>query len=833
MLAVPYVSQFPTEPENYLHTNLSHKLETCELEAALGTTKDTAVGIDGISYRAIRNLPQSAKSLLLQIYNNILASKTEIPESWFDCTVLAFLKPKKKPEDENSYRPISLLSCMRKLFEKMICTRLNWYLESENKLSKRQFGFRKGMGTRDGLGVLHSEILNTFSSKQYMLALFVDIKGAFNNVKIEILCQKMFCMNIDPQFVRIIWKLFWRRTIWIENFRQYGERTCYTGIPQVSTLSPTLYNIYSSDIEGSFPTRINAIGYADDLVVYCRNNNVQSLIDDIELAGKSITHWCNNNGMELSASKSVLVLFSRRYKLPQVTIEFNGEALHRSNTVKYLGMIFDTKLNWRQHIDVNVSKARRRLNFMRAISGKSWGAHPQTQLVLYKTIIRPHLEYGCSFFMSAAQSYLLKLNKVQWAALRIILQAFPSSPNAAMEVILGIQPLNIRFSTITIKFLSHFVVNINHPMDQLLTNVWSTMKHEIVEQHKALSGENMPFTDKIPALSISYQEATHRTPTDCSLLKDIVGLPENHQNTVANSIFTEYINSKYPEHGLLFTDGSKTDSNVGAAFIHGDCEGCFKLNQNDSVYLAEATALYKAIYHLKDCHEPGNYVIATDSLSNISHIQNTRLRSSENKLHVDLKRALFQMAELGYNLTFLWCPAHRGIVGNEAVDQIAKNSEKDGIMLESIERSSIFNLYKNMINTKWQKQWDIGDTGRFTYGISPKVLHQPWFSRTNLPRSVIRTVSRIMLNHYALNAHISRFEIVERPLCDCGINYQTIDHILWECNIRESGRQQFTQLLEANGSFLKDTRYLVCQESLQEETAIRIHTFLARHKLRI
>ena len=174
-LAVPYVTHFPTQTNDYEFESLSEKFTMTEFNQSLQKSKKSAVGIDGISYVALINLPDNAKLLLLAVFNNIVNNKIEIPPSWYDCVILAFLKPSKDPSVVDSYRPISLLSCIRKTFERLLCNRLNWWLEKNSKLSTTQFGFRQGKGTRDAMALLHSNILDTFSDKQNMLALFVDI----------------------------------------------------------------------------------------------------------------------------------------------------------------------------------------------------------------------------------------------------------------------------------------------------------------------------------------------------------------------------------------------------------------------------------------------------------------------------------------------------------------------------------------------------------------------------------------------------------------------------------------------------------------------------------
>jgi hypothetical protein len=113
----------------------------------------------------------------------------EIPDSWFRTKVVPILKPGKDPELSESYRPISLLPCARKILERMLCNRLDYWAEKNDILSPSQYGFQKGHGTRDCLVLLTTDVQTSFELKQQTVAAFIDISGAYDNVLIDILCN--------------------------------------------------------------------------------------------------------------------------------------------------------------------------------------------------------------------------------------------------------------------------------------------------------------------------------------------------------------------------------------------------------------------------------------------------------------------------------------------------------------------------------------------------------------------------------------------------------------------------------------------------------------------
>jgi hypothetical protein len=110
------------------------------------------------------------------------------------------------PALADSYRPISLLSCIRKLFERMLLLRLELWAEKLKILSGTRFGFRKGKGTTECLVVLTTEFKTAFHLKNQALAAFLDIIGAYDNVLIDILCRELKKEGITILLVFLLWE---------------------------------------------------------------------------------------------------------------------------------------------------------------------------------------------------------------------------------------------------------------------------------------------------------------------------------------------------------------------------------------------------------------------------------------------------------------------------------------------------------------------------------------------------------------------------------------------------------------------------------------------------
>ena len=179
---------------NYKSKSLNYFPDLCipftleELNLALSLTKNTSPGIDNIKFIVLQNLPDDGKLHLLTLYNTFIAENI-IPPEWRLIKVVSILKSGKDPSLAESRRPISLLSCLRKLMERMILNRLELWAENNNILSSSQFGFRKGSSTRDCIALLASQVNLSFNKKQDVVSTFLDVSGAYDSVLIDFLFQ--------------------------------------------------------------------------------------------------------------------------------------------------------------------------------------------------------------------------------------------------------------------------------------------------------------------------------------------------------------------------------------------------------------------------------------------------------------------------------------------------------------------------------------------------------------------------------------------------------------------------------------------------------------------
>jgi potassium voltage-gated channel Eag-related subfamily H protein 8 len=150
-----------------------------ELEDALRNTSESSPGPDNIHYQFLKQLPVKSLQLLLLIFNNIYDDGI-FPPIWQQATVVPIPKPDKDRTDACSYRPIALTSCICKTMERIVNTRLVYYLEANGCISDVQSGFRKQRSTTDHLVRLESSIREGLANGEHVVVVFFDLEKAYD-----------------------------------------------------------------------------------------------------------------------------------------------------------------------------------------------------------------------------------------------------------------------------------------------------------------------------------------------------------------------------------------------------------------------------------------------------------------------------------------------------------------------------------------------------------------------------------------------------------------------------------------------------------------------------
>lgn len=770
-----------------------------EINKAITQSKNSAPGLDGICNSHLKELSVVNKHNLLNSLNRVL-STGNIPDSWLHYKVIPLRKKACDPNLASSYRSIALASCLRKIFERILNSRLEWFLESRSALSKSQFGFRRAKSTKDNILSLWCAILLSFAKKEFLFASFLDIKGAFDWANIIYLIQKLEATGAPDYFCYLIHSLFYLKILHIFSGDSHETRHSFTGVPQGSVLSPLLFNIYINDIFKHIPNDVYVLAYADDIVVFCSNKNPYIARLKVQVVISTLEQRLADLQLSLSANKSKSILFSKKptlFPLPR-EIMLNSGPIEYVESFCFLGTVFHKNLSMAPHLDHIAKTSFQFANIMRSLCGISWGSDPSCLLRIYTSVIRPKIEYAAPLLLDCTKTQKLKLNRLQWKCLRISLGAFPSTHTLALEQLAQTMPLPQRFSAISGRIINQLFSNPNHII------------HTFLEEFIQLPGNNPTFVNTYQEKKRSLQIATFTMHPmflypyeSLHYIPPIIFLNVNKSSCTRSEVlnlFETFNRGHWSQFQKIYTDGSKTQANVGFGVWIPDSalEVHFDINPSSSIFSAEASAIAEALQNI-DLHIHKKFLIITDSRSVLEAL-NTYSNNRSHPLVHQIRSLSWKLRKKDYEVRFLWVPSHMGIDGNEIVDSIASNFARD---LATSNYPIFVNDLKCMDKSQqiqiWQERWDSSENGRYLYSILPRINLVPWFHNTYLSRHVIVTINRLLCNHNNCAEHLFKLNLVESNLCSCGMP-QTTNHLIFECsNVDIAARHKLFSSIRSSG----------------------------------
>ncbi len=155
----------------------------------------------------------------------------------------------------------------------------------------------------------------------------------------------------------------------------------------------------------------------------------------MQLCVNSVQKWVSENGFKFSTSKTVCIHFHQQYVFfPDPNILLGKTPIKVVKEAKFLGLIFDTKLTFKNHIQYLKTSCQKALDILRVVGHTDWGADRIVLLRLYRSLVRSKLDYGCIVYGSARRSVLKQLDPIHHQGLRITLGAFRTSPAQSLYI---------------------------------------------------------------------------------------------------------------------------------------------------------------------------------------------------------------------------------------------------------------------------------------------------------------------------------------------------------------------------------------------------------------
>ena len=385
-----------------------------ELTNIIKSLNPVGGGIDKISTKMILYTYEKCLPFLTFFFN--LCLRTAVFPDLLKIAIVVPIYKAGEKDKFNNYRPISLLPVFSKILEKLLHARLVEYFDLNNVLNPFQFGFRKKHSTYMPLAHLIDEITKSLQERKITCGIYLDLKKAFDTVSLDILLNKLFFLGIKGDMFKILKSYLhgrYQRTKFNNTISNQIE--VKMGVPQGSILGPLLFILYINDLP-NVSDQMKCYFFADDTAISIKSSCVAELQLKVNDIMPKVTDWFKSNRLSLNTSKTHFQIYSRM-DINDIDIQLNSCKILRQKSIKYLGVVVEENLKFEKHVANVSSVISRNIGVM----GRSKSVLTSRELLLlYNSLVLPHLNYCAAVWGSNYPTRLGKLEKLQKRAIRII-----------------------------------------------------------------------------------------------------------------------------------------------------------------------------------------------------------------------------------------------------------------------------------------------------------------------------------------------------------------------------------------------------------------------------
>ena len=574
-------------------------------------------------------------------------------------------------------------------------------------------------------------------------------------------------------------------------------------------LSPLLFNLFIEDIYEKVAG--NKVKFADDGTLWRSGNDIQKMVQEMELDLEEIRLWVKKWRLKLNILKTEYCIFSKDQRILELDIELRmaNTILKRTRTPKLLGVTLDERLTFQEHVKTVELKAQKVLSALR-ILGKTEKIDPANMVRLYKSIVVPQLEYAAPVWQSGKCEVL---DRVQRKGLAMCLGIPITASLEAVEVEAGVLPLDLRREELAVREFGKICAKRDtQPIKQAL-KVWEEAREETVERYISPFGKMTIQMADMCAYTNMVCSSIEPEPDYVDSLQPTLKRPEYWNNLGSSKnrtktqeedsrrLIEEQIDKSDAETIFVFTDGSCRQNpgpcGAGACVFLPGQEECVELKKPvsklASILLGELVAIEVALTFIQSegrKRKVSSVQIFCDSQSAVGLLTLGWKPYSYQETINQIKKQIEELKQKGLRIAIDWTPGHADIAGNEIADRLAKEAAKEAEDMDEnqdrvITAVDIKTAVKTSCMKKWQRRWDLTNSGRELYshrntvGLkNNKLIHQKY----------PRVVSKLRTG-YCLNEYLHKIGVVDTPYCECG-EIESCEHYIMECSETQDLRER-------------------------------------------
>uniref|UniRef100_A0A6G5ABX4 Putative tick transposon n=1 Tax=Rhipicephalus microplus TaxID=6941 RepID=A0A6G5ABX4_RHIMP len=439
-----------------------------EIECAMKQgNSHSAPGHDGLTYSFIKGLFEYHPQFFYFIFNTALRIG-HFPQAWRRGKVIFIPKPGRPLNSPNAYRPIVMNSVFSKVLERLLNSRLYYFLHNNNLLHNNQYGFTHNKSATLALYTLRSKLAAYKAAKLPTILISLDFVGAFDSVwhpAVLNFLRKHRC----PQNLYFLLKSFLsnRTVTFSTNVAEETVRTTI-GSPQGSPISPLLWNIVIySLLNLPVPPDVHIQAYADDTIIVITDKSRLRLQAKAEHVLALVSGWAREQKVTVSAEKSFFVFFNNGHmgtskRCP--SIRMDGIFSQTQERIKILGVLFDPSLNFHAHIDYIKGKAEVSTSRLLAFVKSHRSLKSTLIRRLYRQVILPSLTYASPVWWPMFPSKFIRARvlSVQRTVLISLTGAFYTTRTSSLQILANAPPLPLELDRQSAEFSLFILRNVTY-----------------------------------------------------------------------------------------------------------------------------------------------------------------------------------------------------------------------------------------------------------------------------------------------------------------------------------------------------------------------------------